>query len=79
VTHLEENIVEASMSTSSADWRAYADDADQVPVEELARRQGVRPIRSAHELARAGIFESDEELDEFLADLYAFRHSDLSS
>jgi len=35
----------------------------------------VRPIRSAHELAREGIFESDEELDEFLADLHAFRHS----
>ena len=66
-------------STSSADQRAYPEEADQLPVEELARRQGVRPIRSAHELAREGIFESDEELDEFLADLHAFRHSDLSS
>jgi hypothetical protein len=50
-----------------------------VPVQELARRQGVRPIRSAKDLVRDDIFESDEELAEFLADLDAFRHSDLAS
>jgi hypothetical protein len=44
-----------------------------VPVEELVRRQGVRPIESVEEMARPGTFESDEELDEFLADLYAAR------
>jgi hypothetical protein len=46
-----------------------------VPVEELARRQGVRPIESVEEMARPGTFESDEELDEFLADLYASRRA----
>jgi hypothetical protein len=35
--------------------------------------QGVRPIVSVDELVRPGIFESDKELGEFLADLYASR------
>jgi hypothetical protein len=47
-----------------------------VSVEELARRQGVVPIVSADELARLDTFESDEELDEFLADLYESRRAD---
>lgn len=46
-----------------------------VPVEELARRQRVQPIRSADDLIEPGMFDSDEELDEFLADLYAERRA----
>ena len=42
-------------------------------LDEQARRKGVRPISSVDEL-RAEVFESDEELDEFLADLDEFRH-----
>ncbi len=42
-------------------------------LDEQARRKGVRPIASADDL-RADVFESDEELDEFLADLEKFRH-----
>jgi len=49
-----------------------------VPVAELARRQGVGPVRSVDDLARPGAFESDEELDEFLADLYESRHAGLA-
>ena len=44
-------------------------------LDEQARRKGVRPISSVDEL-RAEVFESDEELDEFLADLAEFRHQD---
>lgn len=65
----------AAMSASSADPGAYPQDEGQVPVEELARRQGVRPIKSVDELARDGIWESDEELDAFLADLYESRRA----
>ena len=50
-----------------------------VPAEEQVRRQGVRPIRSVDELALPGVWESDEELDEFLADLYVSRHAHLTS
>jgi hypothetical protein len=49
--------------------------SDHVSAEELARRQGVKPIASVDELARPGTFESDEELDEFLADLYTSRRA----
>lgn len=43
-------------------------------IEEQIRRKGIRPITSVHELA-ADIFESEEELDEFLDQLYIWRHS----
>jgi hypothetical protein len=52
--------------------RSYAAELD-----EQARRKGVRPIASVDEL-RADVFESDEELDEFLADLEEFRHEHLA-
>jgi hypothetical protein len=46
-------------------------------LDEQARRKGVRPISSADEL-RADVFESDEELAEFLADLEEFRHEHMA-
>lgn len=49
--------------------------AEHEPVEELARRQGVRPVASVDDLARPELFDSDEELDDFLADLYASRRA----
>lgn len=49
---------------------------DDVPTEELADRKDVRPIASADELAEAEAFESDEELEQFLADLYTSRQVD---
>ena len=45
-------------------------------LEEQARRKGVHPITSVDEL-RADVFESDEELEEFLTDLVQFRHEHL--
>ena len=49
-----------------------------MPVEELARRKGVRPVESVDDMARPGLFESDEKWQEFLADLYASRRSGLA-
>jgi hypothetical protein len=72
--------MESAMSTSSADHGDRGERPGERPsIEELARRQGVRPIRSADDLVREGIWESDEQLDAFLVDLYALRHSDLSA
>jgi hypothetical protein len=51
---------------------------DFVPTEELARRQGVKSITSVDELAQPGIWESDEEYEAFLADLYASRRAGLA-
>jgi len=62
--------VVSSSAERAPEWRPAP---GHVPAEELARRQGVRPIVSVDELARPDLFESDEELDEFLVDLYASR------
>lgn len=51
--------------------------AGHVPAEELVRRQGARPITSVAAMARPDLFESDEELDEFLAEVYAARRADM--
>jgi len=51
---------------------------EHIPAEELARRQGVKPISSVDELARPNLFESDEEPDEFLADLYESRRTGMA-
>ena len=52
--------------------------AEHVPVKELLRRQGICPIESVDELACPDLFESDEELDEFIAFTYASRHTGLA-
>ena len=46
-------------------------------LDELARLQGATVVDDIDELA-ADIWESDEELDAFLADLRAARHASLS-
>ena len=66
------------MSTSSADSDAgKAATRPSVSVTQLLAAKGARLIRSLGELA-ADTFESDEELEEFLAFTYAERHRDLA-
>jgi hypothetical protein len=61
------------MTASSAD---HSPQPPEPPaVEELFRH--VRPIRSADDLACAGVFETHEELDAFLAHVASARHADL--
>lgn len=66
------------MTVSRAEHLPNRPSATHVPAVELARRQGLRPITSVDDLARPGTFESDEELDEFLADLYASRRAGMA-
>lgn len=72
-------IVEVVMTSSNAErlphWPTHA---EHVSAEELARRQGVGPVTSPADMARPGAFESDDELDEFLADLYASRRAGMA-
>ena len=63
--------------TSGAEHVPETSRDGHVSVIELARQQGVRPIASVDDL-RADVFDSDQELDEFLADLYASRRADLA-
>jgi hypothetical protein len=43
-----------------------------------ARRRRIKPIESASDLACEGIFDTDEELDEFLAFTHAERQANLA-
>ena len=47
-------------------------------LDEQVRRRGLKPIRSVADLVCEGVFDTDEELDEFLAYTYAARRSDLA-
>jgi hypothetical protein len=63
------------MSSDHSESMPAPPTADEVPVDELARRQGVGPVESVDDMARPARFDSDEEWEEFLADLYASRRS----
>jgi hypothetical protein len=65
------------MSTGAEQPRpAVADDL--VPLDELiSQTPGAHPIRSADEL-RCDAFDTDEELDEFLAFVAESRHADVA-
>lgn len=51
---------------------------DEVPIEDLARQQGVGPVTDLAALAHPDAWESEREFQDFLADLHASRHSDAS-
>jgi hypothetical protein len=67
-------VVTSNNADRLPEWGA----AEHVPVEELLRRQGVHPIESVDELACPDLFESDEELDEFITFIHAARHTGLA-
>jgi hypothetical protein len=66
------------MTSSSADYPPSWATAEHVPAEEFLRRQGIRPVESVDELACPDLFESDDELDEFISFIYAARHTGLA-
>jgi hypothetical protein len=47
-------------------------------LEEELRREGIQPIESVDDWAGDGIFESDDELDDFLEFTYAARRADIA-
>lgn len=63
--------------SSSAENVLVRNAASHVSAEEQVRLHGIQPIASVEELAFPGVWESDEELDEFLADLYASRRASM--
>jgi hypothetical protein len=65
------------MTTGNTEPLPELPSAGHVPAEELVRRQGARPITSVADMARPDLFETDEELDEFLAEVYAARRADV--
>jgi hypothetical protein len=69
---------EASAVRTSAEYQRPAGGDDLIPLEELVRcTPGAHPISSVDE-PRSEAFETDEELDEFLAFVTESRHADLA-
>lgn len=62
--------------TSSPDSAATADARRRAGIDELFR--AVDPIESIDDLAAPSVFESDQELDEFLAWVRAERNANLA-
>ncbi len=65
------------MSTPDADHPAYPPTRPRLSVEELLAAKNTQPIRSLDDLT-ADTFESDEELEAFLAFIHAERHRDVA-
>jgi hypothetical protein len=69
--------VEVPLSTSGADTSAGPPTRPRLSAAQLLAAKKTRPIRSLDDLT-ADTFESDEELEEFLAFTYAERHRDFA-
>jgi hypothetical protein len=70
--------LEVTAMSTSAEHPRQPDGDDLLPLEELiARTPGAHPIVSVDEL-RCDAFDTDEELDEFLAFVTESRHADLA-
>lgn len=61
---------------SDSDFTGRLPGRAAVSVDELARQQGVRPVRSLGDM-RADLWDSDEEFDAFKAELRASRKADV--
>ena len=66
------------MTTNSAGYAGELPDARPESIDEQMRRKGIRPVQSIEDMAQDGVFESDDELEQFLAHVYAARHADLA-
>ncbi len=63
------------MTTDSADYGSSMPTSQPVSVDDLFRNV---PVQSARDLACEGIFDSDDELDDFLAHVRSTRGADLA-
>jgi hypothetical protein len=71
-------VMEVVATSTNAEQPQRAGSDDLLPLDELIRdTPGAHPISSVDEL-RCDAFETDEELDEFLAFVTASRHADLA-
>lgn len=65
------------MTTDSAGYAAHHEDEEPLSVEDVARSQGVEP-KTVSDLACDEIFDTDEELDEFLVFVREQRNASLA-
>lgn len=64
--------------TTTVDDQPEPVSEDDLSFDELARRQGVKPITSISDLAQPDLWHSDEEYEDFLDDLYASRRAGMA-
>jgi len=69
---------EGGMATSSTDYAGESPETRPESIDEQVKRKGIRPVESIEDMAQDGVFESDEEVEQFLAHVYAARHADLA-
>jgi hypothetical protein len=75
---VDETVEVVATSTDAEHRPPVGGDGDLVPLEQLIRdTPGAHPITSIGEL-RSDAFETDEELDEFLAFVTDSRHADVA-
>jgi hypothetical protein len=66
------------MTTNSAGYAGESPETRPESIDEQVKRKGVRPVESVNDMAQDGVFESDEELEQFLTHVYTARHADLA-
>jgi hypothetical protein len=66
------------MTTNSAGYAGESPGVRPESIDEQVKRKGIRPVESVENMAQDGVFESDEDLEQFLAHVYAARHTDVA-
>jgi hypothetical protein len=74
----QEVVAMASGDHAERSVRPSGPPQQRATLDEQVRHRGLRPVQSVEEMARDDVFESDEELDAFLAHVYAERHANLT-
>ena len=64
--------------TNSARYAGESPEARPESIDEQVKRKVIRPVESVEDMAQPGVFASDEELEQFLAHVYAARHTDVA-
>jgi hypothetical protein len=75
---MRQEVVAMAPSEAAETGRSPKRGARRESLDEQVRRRGLRPVTSVEEMARDDVFESDDELDAFIAHVYAERHSNLT-
>jgi hypothetical protein len=67
--------MEAAVTSNPAYFPLQGEHPGLVSVEELARHKGIEHIKTIEELACDGVFDTDQEVEEFLVFVTEQRHA----
>jgi hypothetical protein len=65
------------MTTAPVDFEAFPPKPER-SIEELIREKRAEPLRSVEDFMEPGVFESDEEVDEFIVAVREWRNASLA-